>query len=222
MCRCIRAPHCDRRAARNAAKPLGRARAFDQFAWSVRPHNMRFDASAIRERGELPLLIAFLDLTRFAAMSQRASDEDLAAILDDYYRLVDHHIGAAGGHVVKFMGDGALVVFHESAADAAVEAMIALKEAVDDAMDHLGWECRLMVKAHTGTAVVGRFGAEGRIDVIGQAVNTAAMLDSTGVALSVDAFRSLGKEARTRFRKHSPPITYIRHEDPRRLRYRPA
>jgi hypothetical protein len=67
----------------------------------------------------------------------------------------------------------------------------------------------------------GPFGAAGarRFDVIGKAVNTAATLaDGSGVTLSVSAFRKLGPELRRRFHKHTPPITYIRLEDPRRPR----
>ena len=56
-------------------------------------------------------------------------------------------------------------------------------------------------------------------DVIGAEVNTAAMLDHTGLALSVAAFRSLSPVLRKRFKKHTAPITYIRTEDPHRLRW---
>ena len=48
-------------------------------------------------------------------------------------------------------------------------------------------------------------------------MNVAATLDATGVALSVAAFRKLGPELRRRFKKHTPPVTYIRLED-RRVR----
>jgi hypothetical protein len=48
------------------------------------------------------------------------------------------------------------------------------------------------------------------------------MLDSTGVALSVEAFRKLSPDMRRRFKKHTPPITYIRTEDPHRFRPRRA
>jgi hypothetical protein len=52
--------------------------------------------------------------------------------------------------------------------------------------------------------------------VIGKAVNTAAALDASGVTLSVAAFRKLGPELRRRFKKHTPPVSYIRSEDPHR------
>ncbi len=171
-------------------------------------------------RQELPLLIAFIDLTRFAAQSQRTPDQEIAGTLDEYYEHVCAAARAAEGTVVKFIGDAALLVFPATGVDRGVEALIALKESVDELMGVRGWQCRLIAKVHFGTVVAGPFGAadEKRYDVIGRAVNTAAQLESAGVTLSVEAFRKLGCELRTRFKKHTLPITYIRAEDPRRAR----
>jgi adenylate cyclase len=171
-------------------------------------------------RSETPLLIAFVDLTRFAAQSQRTSDRDLAETIDAYYEHVEAAVGAGGGRVIKFMGDAALIVFPATGVDQGVETLLALKDSVDDLMSRRGWECRLVVKAHFGTVVAGPFGAAGDKghDVIGKAVNVTAMLEATGVTLSVEAFRQLSPGMRARFKKHTPPITYIRIEDPRRFR----
>ena len=172
----------------------------------------------VEDRSEVPLLIAFADLTRFFVQSQRVSDLDLADTLDAFYECVAVPVDKAGGPVVKFIGDAALIVFSEDAVERGVEALLQVKDAVDDLMERRRWDCRLTVKAHFGTTVAGPFGAAGakRFDVIGKAVNTAATLDGSGVTLSVAAFRKLGPELRRRFRKHTPPVTYIRHEDPRR------
>jgi adenylate cyclase len=181
---------------------------------------MRFDPTAYNVRGEHSLVIAFLDLKGFAAQSARVDDRELADRIDGYYQRVSERVRDAGGYVVKFIGDGALVVFRRDDADAAVQAFLDLKAELDDWLEKIGWDCRLTIKIHVGDVVVGPF--NGTLDVIGREVNAAAMLDSTGVALSVPAFRALGPELRTHFRKHTPPVTYIRHEDPRRFRYRPA
>jgi adenylate cyclase len=181
---------------------------------------MRFDPTAYAVRGEQPLVVAFLDLTSFAAQSTRVSDAELAEQVEGYYARVAQRVTAAGGYVVKFIGDGALVVFRREAADVAVDTLLALKPELDDWFAQAGWPCKLTIKIHVGDVIVGPF--NGRLDVIGREVNAAAMLDSTGVALSVPAFRALGPDLRTRFRKHTPPVTYIRNEDPRRFRYRPA
>jgi adenylate cyclase len=171
-------------------------------------------------RQEVPLLIAFADLTRFAAQSQRATDAEIAGTLDAVYEHVGTRVRAAGGTVVKCIGDAVLIVFPETGVDRGVETLLALKESVDALMVQRGWDCRLAVKVHFGMVVAGPYGAEGekRYDVIGRAVNTAALLESAGVTLSVEAFRKLGSELRARFKKHTPPITYIRAEDPHRAR----
>lgn len=178
-------------------------------------------APAARDRSETPLLIAFADLTRYAMQSQLVSDDTLAETIDAHYQRVAAHV-EPHGRVVKFIGDAALVVFPEAAADAGVRALLALKEEVDRSFEQIGWLCRMTIKVHFGRAIAGDYGpASGkRYDVIGRAVNAAAMLDSTGVALSAEAFRKLSPELRKRFKKHTPTITYIRSEDPHRFRKR--
>jgi class 3 adenylate cyclase len=167
-------------------------------------------------RSLVPLLIVFVDLTRYSAQSQRVSDSELADTIDAYYEFVAAAVDAAHGTLVKFVGDGVLLVFPEGAVDRAVEMLVALKESVDEFMIERGWECRLTAKAHFGTAVAGPFGARDakRYDVIGKVVNTAARLESTGITLSVEAFGKLAPELRPLFKKHTP-ITYIRAGDQR-------
>jgi adenylate cyclase len=169
---------------------------------------------------ETSLLLAFVDLTRFASQSQRVDDAELADTIDAYYEHVGASVEEAGGRVVKFVGDGALIVFEEDRVDRGVEMLLGLKESTDRLMAQRGWECRLVAKAHFGTAIAGRFGVAGdkRHDVIGKAVNTTVALDGSGVTLSVAAFRKLNPALRQRFKKHTPPVSYIRTEDPRRFR----
>jgi class 3 adenylate cyclase len=167
---------------------------------------------------ESPLLIAFIDLTRFMAQSQRVGDLELAETLDEFYRRVAAGVEAAGGRVVKYIGDAALLVFPESGVDRGIQGLLELKDQIDRFMGSRGWDCRLTAKAHFGTVIAGPFGPEGaeRFDVAGKAVNITATLDGAGVTLSVSAFRKLGPDLRRRFKKHTPPVTYIRTEDPRR------
>jgi adenylate cyclase len=168
-------------------------------------------------RARSHFLIVFLDLTRFAAQGHRSDDEELASTLDEYYERVARAVSRAGGRTVKFIGDAALLVFPETQADAGVDMLLALKEEIDDFFASRSWECRMNAKVHFGDVVAGDFGPPGdkRFDVVGRAVNTAAVLASQGVTLSADAFRTLGPALRRRFRKHTPPVTYIRLDDPR-------
>ncbi|MFI5015843.1 MAG: hypothetical protein ACHQAY_26195, partial [Hyphomicrobiales bacterium] len=119
-----------------------------------------------------------------------------------------------------FFGAGALAVFAVVAVDRGVVALFRPTDTVDAYLAAAGWDCRLTVKAHFGPAIAGPFGAPGdkRFDVVGKAVNTAASLDGNGITLSVAAFRKLEPEMRRRFKRHTPPVSYIRNEDPRRSR----
>ena len=132
-----------------------------------------------------------------------------------YYDLATSVIRSGGGRVVKFIGDAALIVFPQEGADAGVQALLRLKSDADQFMIERNWECRLIVKVHAGTAAGAHLGegADARYDVLGKAVNVAARLESNGVALSAEAFRTLSPEMRKLFKRHTPPITYIRHED---------
>ncbi|HTJ41540.1 MAG TPA: adenylate/guanylate cyclase domain-containing protein [Kofleriaceae bacterium] len=174
------------------------------------------------ERATTPLLIAFVDLAGFAMQAARVTDDDLAAVIDGWYERVAARVASSGGRTVKFIGDAALLVWPAAEADAGTAALLALKEDADAYFGEAGWECRAQIKAHVGECVAGGFGAadDKRFDVIGKAVNTAAMLDSNGVALSPEAFRALSPETRQRFKKHTWPVTYIRVEDPHRFRRR--
>ncbi|HSN26257.1 MAG TPA: adenylate/guanylate cyclase domain-containing protein, partial [Kofleriaceae bacterium] len=119
---------------------------------------MRFDPSAHAARAEHALVVVFLDLKGFAAQSARVTDAEIATQLDAYYAKVTARVTAAGGHVVKFIGDGALVVFHRASADAAVQACLDLKHDLDAWLADLGWRCELIAKVHAGDVIVGPFG----------------------------------------------------------------
>ena len=169
-------------------------------------------------RTESPYLIVFLTLNGFTAQSTRVADAALADTLDDYFALVTNAIEGAGGIVVKFIGDGVLAVFPQASAGSGVSALLVLKPAIDQFMHERDWDCRLIVRVHFGDVIAGPIGPGNhrRFDVIGRQVNVAARLESTGVALSAEAFRQLGAETRKRFKKHTPPVTYIRVEEPHR------
>jgi class 3 adenylate cyclase len=77
------------------------------------------------------------------------------------------------------------------------------------------WESRLVVKAHCDVVIAGDFGAhdDKRFDIIGNAVNVAARLETRSFALSPQVFRRLSPTVRQRLKKHTPPVTYIPIED---------
>ncbi|MFC1705817.1 adenylate/guanylate cyclase domain-containing protein [Planctomycetota bacterium] len=168
-------------------------------------------------RSEIELLISFVDLTEFAAFGRQATAHEVADLLDGFYERVGKATENAGGHVVKFIGDAALMVFPMDRVDDGVLAIVDLRKEVNEWLSGSGHRCRLVVKAHVGTAIAGPYGAPGakRFDVVGHAVNTAATVQTRSLAITADTFRKLSPDTRKRFKKHTPPITYIPSEDRR-------
>lgn len=168
------------------------------------------------ERGERELAIIFFDLTHQAREMQKRTDAESALVLNEYYCRIARSVDGAGGRVVKFIGDGALIVFAPQDVDVALDMLLALRDDIDSWLDHKGWSCRLVVRAHVGSVIAGPFGPDGaeRFDVIGRAVNTAAS-QAGRFALSAAFFRSLSSEARKQLKKHTPPVIYIPKDDRR-------
>ena len=176
---------------------------------------MSKSASVSSSRVEQAVLIVFADLTRFMVNSRSTPDATLAELLDGYYRHAEGLVSAAGGRIVKFMGDAFLAVWPEARAGDGVEALPVLKRAVDAWWAAKGWDSRVILKAHFGRAVIGPFGTDARFDVIGNEVNVAATLPARTVSLSAEAFRCLENGKRKAFRKHTAPVVYIPADDPR-------
>ena len=169
------------------------------------------------ERATRRLLISFIDLSGFARDAEGTDDRKLADVLDLYYERIGDCAGRAGGTLVKLIGDGALLAFPVERADDAVLALLELRDDVAALCRREGWHSTLVVKLHAGEVVCGPFGARGdkRFDVIGGEVNIAARLPTKSFAISAEAFRALSPDARTRFKKHTPPVTYIPVDDRR-------
>ena len=165
------------------------------------------------------LLVSFFDLTMFARYVRNRTAQDVFELLSDYYELVGDIIEGGNGKVVKFIGDAGLVVFSEDAVNEGVLALRKLKDAGDAWMAERDTPCRHRIKAHFGSVHCGKIGTRTvkQFDVFGETVNTAAVLQSNGLALTAQVFRKLDPATRKLFKKHTPPITYIpveeAHED---------
>ncbi len=154
--------------------------------------------------------VAFFDLSRMAEWASPEQDAKVAGFFQAFYALAAERIEGAGGKIVKFMGDAGLAVFEPEGAE---QVILALCEFAGDARalaGRHGLDAYLNVNVHFGPVLAGSFGPEGaeRFDVIGKTVNIAARLGRRGVTLSAQAFRCLSPDARKRFAKITPPVTY--------------
>ena len=154
--------------------------------------------------------VAFFDLSRISAWADSEQDERVAGFLQRFYALAAARLEPAGGRIVKFIGDAGLVVFEPRAAEAAIGALDQLAREVRALGREVGLDTYLNVSVHVGPVLTGSFGAPGaeRFDVLGKTVNIAARLGRRGLTLSPQAFRCLSAEARQRFQKITPPVTY--------------
>ena len=164
--------------------------------------------SAPPARVATALVVAFVDLSSFAMDARRVRDAArLADIVDAYYERLAAAVHGAGGRVVKYMGDGALITFPTERADDAVVALMDAKRNIDAWLAGERWDSRLVVKVHTGAVVAGAFGARGdkRFDVIGDTVNVAARLQTRAFAMSAETFRLLSPRRADPSRSTRPP-----------------
>ena len=150
-------------------------------------------------RSERTLGIVFFDLMRFARWGETRRDPDVAAFLQHFYERSADILEPAGLRLVKFMGDAGLAVCDPERLLDAVEALRLLRESV--AADEDAHPMDLAVKVHVGSVVEGTFGPArlARYDVMGQAVNTAALLPGGGIVLSEAAHARLETSARDGF-----------------------
>jgi class 3 adenylate cyclase len=154
--------------------------------------------------------VAFFDLSRMAEWASSEQDENVAGFFQAFYALAAERIEPAGGRIVKFMGDAGLCVFEPGSAEEVIFALCDFAQQARQAARGFGLDAYLNVNVHVGPVLSGSFGAPGagRFDVIGKTVNIAARLGRRGVTLSAQAFRCLGPDARKRFAKNAPPVTY--------------
>ena len=132
------------------------------------------------ERREVSVL--FVDLIGSTELSQSRAPEQVVDTLNAFFDAVVRTVGAEGGWVNKFEGDGALCVFGAPVAqsDHAARALRAARtlrqELLALAASNPGFDAAIGVSA--GDVVAGNVGTEDRYEytVIGDPVNEAARL----------------------------------------------
>ena len=129
--------------------------------------------------------ILFIDLAGFTRVSERVGLEGTHAMLAAFYRIVDSTVLDAGGKVLNYLGDGALIAFTggspREAAARAVQTALALVERVGDWISTQA-ECSapagVRIGAHLGDVLIAQLGdrARGSVTIIGDDVNVASRL----------------------------------------------
>ncbi|RAU90523.1 adenylate/guanylate cyclase domain-containing protein [Mycobacterium colombiense] len=131
------------------------------------------------ERREVSVM--FVDVRDFTPFAEANSAEDTVARLNALFQIVVPAVVEAGGHVNKFLGDGALAVFGApnhlaDHADAAVNTAVLIHRRV---AERFGGELRIGIGINTGPVIAGTIGGGGKLEftLIGDAVNVAARVE---------------------------------------------
>jgi adenylate cyclase len=146
--------------------------------------------------------IWFCDLRGFTPLSETLPGPQLIDLLNDYFDAVARAIEAAGGEILKFIGDAVMAIFvpqEDDEADAARRALAAARAAQTDlavlnaTRSEAGKatiDCG--VALHFGDVLYGNVGSENRLDftVIGPAVNLAARIEGLTRQLDEDVLAS--------------------------------
>lgn len=134
--------------------------------------------------------VMFMDLANFTALADTADPESIQDLLRWYHAQVGEAVADVGGHVARFMGDGAMAYFgypraSEGAPQQAVHAGLDLIDRIEgritDISRSYGVGIGVRVGIHTGLAVIAQMGAPGRLerdDIVGETPNIAARLEA--------------------------------------------
>jgi class 3 adenylate cyclase len=131
------------------------------------------------ERREVTVM--FVDIRNFTPFAEANTAEDTVARLNALFEIVVPAVVNAGGHVNKFLGDGALAVFGApnqlaEHADAAVTAAVLIQRLVAERFNR---DLRIGIGINTGVVIAGTIGGGGKLEftLIGDAVNVAARVE---------------------------------------------
>ena len=131
------------------------------------------------ERREVTVM--FVDVRDFTPFAEANTAEDTVARLNALFEIVVPAVVDAGGHVNKFLGDGALAVFGApndlaDHADAAVSAAVLIHHRV---AEKFGATMRVGIGINTGKVIAGTIGGGSKLEftLIGDTVNVAARVE---------------------------------------------
>jgi class 3 adenylate cyclase len=131
------------------------------------------------ERREVTVM--FVDVRDFTPFAEANTAEETVSRLNALFEIVVPAVVDAGGHVNKFLGDGALAVFGApndlaDHADAAVNAAVLIQRLV---AERFGGALRIGIGINTGVVIAGTIGGGGKLEftLIGDTVNVAARVE---------------------------------------------
>ena len=125
--------------------------------------------------------VMFVDIRDLTPFAESHTAEDTVSHLNALFEIVVPAVLEAGGHVNKYLGDGALAVFGapntlDRHADAAVTSAVRISRLVAGRFEG---DVRIGIGINTGKVIAGTIGGAGKLEftLIGDTVNVAARIE---------------------------------------------
>ncbi len=172
---------------------------------------------------EHELAVLFCDLRGFTRLTEHRLPFDTVFILNRYFEVVGKAVEDTGGHLDKFIGDGALALFGlasspEEASARAFDAALRIHKGVR-LLNHafaseLEHPLQVVVGLHAGPAIVGEMGygqARG-LTAVGDTINSASRLESLAKDLGAELVISdeLARRARLDLSRYERQTVTVR------------
>jgi adenylate cyclase len=172
------------------------------------------------------ITVLFADIRGFTRLSEHAPPEKIVSLLNRYFSAMTDIIFAHGGTLDKYLGDGLMALFGAPTttpedASNALNAAVAMQRRIIGINQELReeglGEIGVGIGLHTGEVTVGYIGSERRSEytAIGDAVNTAARLESNARGGEILISEATSKAAGSRYKLIArDPITVKNREQP--------
>jgi len=140
-------------------------------------------STALGDCVEKEMTILFCDIRGFTGLSESMPPKESFRFINQYLRIMVPVINKNGGTIDKYMGDGIMALFPNSA-DSALKAAVGMMKSLDQHNQKLKARHLPMVEIglglHTGNMMLGTVGTSSRMDVtvISDTVNAAARIES--------------------------------------------
>jgi class 3 adenylate cyclase len=159
-------------------------------------------------------LICSMDITGFGALLKTKTAQEILSLMKDVTLIISEQVERAGGLVIKYIGDAALVIFDEADVDGGVRCVTGCDKALLDMFRKKDLPNRISTVMHFGEAVIGRLPPFSDWDIFGKDVNLVFVLENKGargrLMITPQVFRKLAPETRKMFHKFKPPVVYYR------------
>ena len=156
---------------------------------------------------EVEASVVFADIVGFTSLTEHMPAVAVSQLLNEYFTVIDQVVFQCDGHVDKYMGDCAMLVFGVPEDDASEHQQRAMYCAllIQRIIEHINQERGALGKVtvsfsigvNSGIMLAGNMGSRARMEytVLGDAVNTASRLASVAKAQEVLITQALAQSS---------------------------